>query len=160
MQQWITNSWKPNVKEESLLVLDVHKAQKTENIKLLLKQCSTVPIFVPAGCIGIVQPLNVCINAPFKKKVDTAATKHLNDNLEKYLNGKFTAGERRVLLTKWVGQAWEEVSQNEAAIVRSFKKCGISVAGDGSEDFQINMKALTIILCIMELMMMKIRLRV
>ena len=55
MQQWITNSWKPNVKEESLLVLDVHKARKTENIKLLLKQCGTVPIFVPAGCTGIVQ---------------------------------------------------------------------------------------------------------
>ena len=46
------------------------------------------------------QPLDVCINAPFKKKVDTAATQHLNDNLEKYLNGKFTAGERQVLLTK------------------------------------------------------------
>ena len=26
--------------------------------------------------------------------------------------------------------------------MRSFKKCGISVAGDGSEDFQINMKGI------------------
>ena len=53
----------------------------------------------------------------------TAAAQHMEENLEAYLTGKFTAGERRVLLTQWVGQAWE---------IRSFKKCGISTAADGS----------------------------
>ena len=30
MEWWAKNSWKPHVKEESLLVLDLHKAQKTD----------------------------------------------------------------------------------------------------------------------------------
>lgn len=63
MEQWIVNSWKP---EDSLLVLDVHRAQKTDHIQSLLQQCGTVPIFVPPGCTGIVQPLDVSINAHLK----------------------------------------------------------------------------------------------
>ena len=61
---------------------------------------------------------------------------HIND----YLHGNFTASEQRILLTKWIGQAWEEVSANKDAVVRGFKKCGISVAIDGSEDDEINIK--------------------
>ena len=31
------------------------------------------------------------------------------------------------LITKWVGQAWEEISEDKEMIIRSFNKCGISV---------------------------------
>lgn len=48
-----------------------------------------------------------------------------------------------MLLTKWVAQAWEEVSSNKDAIVRSFKKCGISLAIDGSQDSEINIRELS-----------------
>ena len=37
-----------------------------------------------------------------------------------------------------VGAAWEELSSKTDMIVRSFEKCGISVAPDGSEDEKIN----------------------
>ena len=80
-------------------MLDLHKAQKTDHIKELLKRCRTAPIFVPAGCTGIIQPLDVTCNAPFKKKVECAALQHLQDNVNEYLNGKITAGERCILLT-------------------------------------------------------------
>ena len=60
------------------------------------------------------------------------------DNLDSYVHGKFTASERRVLLSKWVGGAWEEVCAKPEMIIRSFRKCGISVAVDGSEDEVIN----------------------
>lgn len=48
---------------------------------------------------------------------------HMQDNLESYLNGKFTAGERRNILTncKWVGQAWTELLADKEMVVRSFK---------------------------------------
>ena len=120
-------------------MLDLHKAQKTDHVKELLKECHTTPIFVPAGCTSIVQPLDVSFNAPFKKKVESAALQHMQDNLDEYLNGKITAGERRILLTKWVGEAWEELAKNQEMIVRSFKKCGISIAADGSEDFEVHL---------------------
>ena len=78
--------------------------KKTDCVKNLLKECGTTPIFVPAGCTSIVQPLD--INAPFKRKVESAASQHMQDNLDGYLNGKIT---RRVLLSKWVGEACQRI---------------------------------------------------
>ncbi len=142
MKWWIRHCWKPYLQDETLLILDVHTAQKTEDIKSLLTECDTIPVFVPPGCTSLVQPLDVSFNAPFKKLVENAAMQHMQDNLERYMNGKFTASERCIMLTKWIGEAWETLSQNKEIAVRSFKKCGISVATDGSEDFEINIEGL------------------
>ena len=35
---------------------------------------------------------------------------------------------------------WRELATNEEIVIRSFKKCGISVAADGSEDFEIHLE--------------------
>ena len=71
------------------------------------------------------------------------ANSHVQENLEDYVRGKITASERRNinLFTKWVGKAWKEISAKDM-IVRSFKKCGISVAVDGSEDDPTNIETL------------------
>ena len=50
------------------------------------------------------------------------------------MEGRINDSERRVLFTKWVGAALEELSLKTEMIVRSFEKCGISVVPDGSED--------------------------
>ena len=34
----------------------------------------------------------------------------------------------------WVGEAWSKVGKMKDSIIRSFKKCGLSVALDGSDD--------------------------
>ena len=44
------------------------------------------------------------------------------------MKGQFNASARRILFTKWVGQAWEEICQNRDMIVLSFQKAGIAVA--------------------------------
>ena len=59
-----------------------------------------------------------------------------------YTKGKLTASDRRVLLTKWVGRAWQEVSQNKDVIIRSFKKCGTSLDLSGSENNEINIEGI------------------
>ena len=41
-----------------------------------------------------------------------------------------------------VGQAWEEVSSDREATIRSFKKCGISVPADGAGDGEISIRGL------------------
>ena len=85
--------------------MDLYKVQKTDHVKDLLKECGTTPVFVPTGCTSIIQPLDVSFNGPFKRRVEFASTQHMPDDLDEYLNGNITAGERCVLLTKWVGEA-------------------------------------------------------
>ncbi|RPB22336.1 hypothetical protein L211DRAFT_850650 [Terfezia boudieri ATCC MYA-4762] len=56
---------------------------------------------------------------------------------------KYTASERWILITQWVGEAWELVSSElKESIVRSFRKCGITIALNGSEDCDINIRGL------------------
>ena len=73
---------------------------------------------------GIVQPLDVSINAPCKTKVDAAATPSYDNH---YLNGKFTAGERQILLTKSIGQAWEELIQDKDTCDHSRNAISIAI---------------------------------
>ena len=142
MQEWMKMQWEKACDGDMLLVLDVHKAQKTENIISLFQSLNTTFFFVPAGTTSLVQPLDVCINGSFKSAVSRLANQHVTDNLKDYMHGSISASERRVLFTKWVGQAWEEVSSNREATVRSFKKCGISVPVDGSGDGDISIRGL------------------
>ena len=143
MGGWVCQHWKPSCEGEMLLVADVHRAQKTEAIiKLLKERCNTEIEFVPPGTTSLIQPVDVVFNAPFKVAVDKLATDHLHSNVEAYLRGEINASQRRTLLTKWISQAWEEVSSNKEMVQRSFKKCGIAVAIDGSEDEYINIEGL------------------
>ena len=70
------------------------------------------------------------------------ANNHLQENLDDYVKGRISVSERRVLFTKWVGKTWEEISCKKDMIICSFKKCGTSVAIDGSEDNEINIESL------------------
>lgn len=52
-------------------------------------------------------------------------------------------GDRRVMLTHWIGQAWREFHQNSSHIIRqTFRKLGLSLAVDGSEDAELSIKDL------------------
>ena len=97
---------------------------------------------MPPGCTSLVQPLNVSFNVLLMKHVENAAIQHMQENLESYVSRKFSASERRIMLTKWIVEAWETLSPNKEMAICSFKKCGISTAADRSEDFEINIKGL------------------
>ena len=59
------------------------------------------------------------------------------------MTGKVTAGDQRVLFTKWVGTAWQETSRRlKDTVIRSFVKCGISLPISGSRDSEINIDGL------------------
>ena len=51
---------------------------------------------------------------------------------------KIPASERRILLTRWVGNAWDHIRSNREMVKRSFEKCGINVNIDGSENVLVH----------------------
>ena len=82
------------------------------------------------------------INKPFKDEVRSLLEDHLDKNLDQYLDGKINASQQRVHMTKWVGEAWSKVGTMKDSIIRSWKKCGLSVALDGSENDEVNIEGL------------------
>ena len=149
MKDWISEHWgntlvnpKTVGSDGKILFADVHTAQQTQAVKIMLRKCDTTLINVPPGTTSRVQPLDVAINKPFKTYVREQFEKHLNENLQLYLENKLTAGDRRILTTKWVANAWQKVKQNKDLIIRSFLKCGISNSLDGSEDHLVNIRGL------------------
>ena len=74
--------------------------------------------------------------------LDNSFQKHLEENLQRDTEGKISISERRVLVTKWVGKAWTEVGSNRDTVVRSFKKCGISLSVHGSKTGEIHIESI------------------
>ena len=62
--------------------------------------------------------------------------------MQRYIEGKISGSERRVLVTKWVGKAWTEVGSNRDMVVRRFKKCGISLSLDGPKNGEIHIESI------------------
>ena len=123
-----------------ILVADIHRAQQTDDVKRLLAWCKTNLVNVPGGCTSLVQPIDVSFNEPFKSYIRTMSEKHMDENLDSYTSGKITTSERRILMTKWVGEAWAKT--NGDMVRKSFKKCGLSLALDGSEKHLLNIEML------------------
>ena len=104
--------------------------------------CNALMHHLGGGLAPPCQLLDVCINKPFKEVVKRQHEAHMSENLQLYTEGKLTASDRRVLLTKWVGKAWQEVNQSKDSIIRSFKKSRISLDLSGSEDDDINIEGI------------------
>ena len=149
MKRWINELW-GNVfvnpatpgSTGKILVADVHRAQQTDGVKALLKKTKTELVNIPPGCTSRIQPLDVCFNKPFKDAIKMQFEKYIDENLDKYKDNKFTASDRRILITKWVANAWAEIGTNADLTVRSFEKCGISLPLDGSLDKELNIEGL------------------
>ena len=149
MKKWISEQWgnifinPPTTGSTGkILAADVHRVQQTDGVKALLKKKNTELVNVPPGCTSRIQLLDVSFNKPFKDVVRQQFEKHLEENLQRYTEGKISASERRVLVTKWVAKAWTGVGSNRDMVVRSFKKCGISLSLDGSKYGEIQIESI------------------
>jgi hypothetical protein len=81
------------------------------------------------------------INKALKDRAEELAEIYIDQNEERWVEGRFSVGDRRVLLTKWVGQAWEEMHQEDGDMIRqAFEQVGLGLPIDGSQDHKIKIK--------------------
>jgi len=127
--------------------MDLLRSHKTKPVKKLLKENDVTLSLVPTGCTGIVQPVDISFNRPFKdilkEEIDKGFEQADNNIDPDDITGSSTVGEMRVMMTKCVGATWERLCQEKReVIIRSFRCIGASLSIDGTSDGEISIKGL------------------
>ncbi len=144
---WFDGVWKPFCDtlpsgEERLLFLDNLDAHVHMPFRATLKaQTNTLAWMLPSSCTDIVQPVDAGAGKLMKFLYKTSQDEwlDLDHNLELWEGGKMTASQRRVLFTRWVGEATEKFNSPRYADTcrRLFEKTGCFMTADGSRDKRI-----------------------
>lgn len=58
------------------------------------------PSFIPSGCTGYVQVLDVAVNKPIKNRIKELADMHFDSHFDQWNRGKYTVGDRRIMLAQ------------------------------------------------------------
>ena len=74
MQVWVEDIWIKHIRaecqklgfENALLTFDAFAAHLTDDVESQLLEAKTDTLAIPAGCTSKCQPMDVCLNKPFK----------------------------------------------------------------------------------------------
>ena len=129
------------IRPPRLLSLDVFSGQKTKEVITSFKALKCTTSFIPGGTTGFIQVCDTVINKSLKARIEDLADQYIDKNEREWVEGKYTVSQRRVLLTKWVGQAWEDIHVHDSDMIRqAFVQVGLGLPIDGSRDHEIKIK--------------------
>jgi hypothetical protein len=123
------------------LSLDVFAGQKTKEVIDSFKAINCTTSFIPGGTTGFIQVCDTSINKSLKSRIEELADQYIDEHEVEWVEGKYSVGQRRILLTKWVAQAWEDIHKEDGDMIRrAFKQVGLGLPIDGSRDHEIKIK--------------------
>lgn len=136
---WLKTVWcrRPGalLSRRSLLVLDAFRGHLTEGVKKKLQDDQTELAVIPGGMTSQLQPLDVCLNKPFKDHVRRLYSEWMaSDSIALTPSGRLKRASPS-MLAQWVADAWSAIP--EEMVAASFKKCCISNRLDGTEDDEL-----------------------
>ena len=128
---WLLSVYKKDTKRR-LLVVDSYRPHMTEeSITIVDRQCNADVVIIPGGCTSICQPMDKCINRPFKVAMREHWEKWMRQDRPTTAAGNLKQPTRQDAIN-WVSQAWDSIGTE--TIVKSFLVCGISNSLDGAQD--------------------------
>lgn len=139
MKVWLDDIWLKYTKkvskdidfENSLLTYDAFSAHKTEDVESKLVQNKCDALMIPAGCTSKCQPMDVCINKPFKAILRKCWVEHVSQVIEKMPEPtskpdfKLPPPSKQDIVD-WVEKAHEALSIDAEMVAKSFEVCGIT----------------------------------
>jgi len=115
-----------------VLVLDAFKGHLTDSVNNQLRKMKTELVVIQGGMTSVLQPMVLSINKPFKDRLRQQYLTWIADPARGLTETGKIKSAAPSEVARWVSAAWKAIA--ESIIVRSFKKCCISNALDGSED--------------------------
>ncbi|GFX42436.1 DDE-1 domain-containing protein [Trichonephila clavipes] len=94
---------------------------------------------IPGGLTSLVQPLDVCINKPFKQNLKQQWNMWMIEGEKSFTKGGQMCHASLEILCEWIIKSWNEIKPH--LIQKSFKKYSISNSLDGMEDDYLFMEA-------------------
>lgn len=132
---WIREIWdkRPGgFNKRSLLVWDSFRGHLVDRVKKNLQDGRTETAVIPGGCTSILQPLDVSLNKPFKTYLRESWNDWMLHGEKSFTDHGNMRAPSLKQVCEFVIKAWDKVKTE--SVIKSFKKCSISNALDGSED--------------------------
>jgi hypothetical protein len=120
------------LKQPSMLVLHAFKGQVTDSVKDQLRKMKTELVVIPDGMTSVLQPMDISIDKSFKDRLRQQYLTWIADPARELTETGKIKRAAPSEVARWVLAAWKAIP--ESILIRSFKKCCISNALDGSED--------------------------
>jgi hypothetical protein len=136
MLEWLKIVWshRPGafLNQPSMLALDAVKGHVTDSMKNQLRKMKSELVIILGGMTSVLQPMDISINKPFKDRLGQQYLTWIVDPAcELTETGKIKRASPSEV-AGWVSAAWKAIL--ESITIRSFKKCCISNALDGSKN--------------------------
>lgn len=139
VNEWLKEIWfkRPGslIDKRSILVWDMFRAHLVDSVKKNLRRNKTRQAVIPGGTTSVLQPLDVCLNKPFKCNMRKLWNLWMIEGTKELTPAGNLRRPSIPLVCEWVVKAWQDIPTD--MVIRSFKKCGISNNMDGSEDDEL-----------------------
>ena len=103
----------------------------TEDVSELLSRNNVTSAVIPGGCTSKVQPLDVCLNKPFKGLFQNKWMDYMQQAISQNEASCIKPANKQQVVD-WVVQSSDSLGSKEEVVKKSFLVCGISNALDGS----------------------------
>ena len=133
MHVWVEDIWLKHTKamseklgfENLLPTFDAFSAHKTDEIQGKLIEKNTDILMIPPGCTSKCQPMDVCVNKPFKAILQKCWVQYVSEMINK--EHTQLPPPSRQDMGDWVEKAFNYKSNDIQMVSRSFDACGITI---------------------------------
>ena len=141
MKVWVEDIWIKHIRaecqklgfENALLTFDAFAAHLTDDVEDQLLETKTNTLAIPAGCTSKCQPMDVCLNKPFKAILRKCWVNYISSVVETFPDASQDPSFKiptptRQQMVDWVKEAFDYLTRNQEMVKHSFEVCGITVS--------------------------------
>ena len=121
-------------KKRGLLLIDSFSAHETDEFLELARANNVDVSIIPGGCTTKIQPLDVCLNKPFKSILRQHWVKYIDAMVAATPNPTKLTTTSKVTICDWIKAGLDFLKQNKSTVKKAFLVCGMTNSLDGSEN--------------------------